>query len=305
MKKATLIVVTVFFIAPIVIYFVFPEFLYDFFLWSNRKAAGLEKKVVKIEGHEIVYLEGGTGDTILLIHGFTADKDNWTQLAKSLTLEFHVVALDLPGFGESTKLQECSYTIAQQVSYLNQFVNELKLTQFHLAGNSMGGTISGRFAVRFPEKVLSLGLFDTGGVYSCEKSELAKRIEKGENPLLVETPEQFDKMLAFVFEKPPEIPNPIKRFLSEKAMDAVTFNEKILKDLFAEKYILEKDLSKIRVRTLILWGDMDRVIDVSCIKILEKKIGKSKTVIMKNCGHIPMLERPEETAQHYIAFLKK
>jgi len=64
------------------------------------------------------------------------------------------------------------------------------------------------------------------------------------------------------------------------------------------------DLPKIWTRTLILWGDTDRLLDVSCTEVLEKGLPSSTTVIMKDCGHVPMMERPEETARHYIGFLQ-
>ncbi len=305
MKKATLVILAVLLITPVVIYYTFPGVLYAVSMGMMRRGAGLEKKVVKVQDHEIVYIEGGRGDTVLLIHGFTADKDNWTRFAKSLTPDFHVVALDLPGFGESSKIPERSYNIAAQVLRLDQFVSELKLEKFHIAGNSMGGTISGCYAAHFPDKVLTLALFNTGGVYSCEKSELMKRIEKGENPLLIEEPGQYDRMLEFVFVQLPTIPGPVKSFLTKKAIAAKAFNEKILKDIFQEMYVMEADFPKIKADTLILWGDTDRLIDVSCTKILENGIKNSTTVVMKDCGHLPMLERPEETAKHYLSFIEK
>jgi abhydrolase domain-containing protein 6 len=66
---------------------------------------------------------------------------------------------------------------------------------------------------------------------------------------------------------------------------------------------LEGNLSRIPQPTLILWGDTDRVVDVSSVSIFEK-IKNHKKVIMKDCGHVPMIERPEETASLYLDFLK-
>ncbi|MFO7963209.1 MAG: alpha/beta hydrolase [Desulfobacterales bacterium] len=304
MKKAVIILLALLLLAPVAVYFFFPGVLYSLSMTKARNDAALEKKSITINDHEIVYLEGGTGDTILLVHGFTADKDNWTRMAKLLTPDYHVVALDLPGFGESTKIQERSYTIASQVLRLNQFVSALQLSRFHIAGNSMGGAVSGRYTAHFPEKVVTLGLFNTGGVSSCEKSELRKRIENGENPLLIETPEQYDSMLEFVFVRPPAIPGPVKKYLIKNAMAAKDFNEKIMGDLAGENYSLEGDLADIKAHTLILWGDKDRLIDVSCVKPLQNGISNAATIIMEDCGHLPMLERPEETARHYRSFLK-
>lgn len=66
---------------------------------------------------------------------------------------------------------------------------------------------------------------------------------------------------------------------------------------------LEPELPKIQAPTLLLWGEQDRVLDVSSIDVMKPLLKKPSVVIMKDCGHAPMIERPEETAQHYQAFL--
>jgi pimeloyl-ACP methyl ester carboxylesterase len=305
MKRALLILVIVALAVPVVLYVAFPGAVVEFLVDLERKSCGLSKGSVAIGDHTVYYLKGGEGETILLVHGFGANKDNWNQLAKYLTPSYHVVAVDLPGFGESTKRQEASYTIAAQVERLDKIAEALSLKSFHVAGNSMGGNISGKYAARFPEKVLSLGLFNSGGVPKCpETSELSKLLEKGENPLLVETPEDFDKMIEFAFVKPPWFPGIVKKALAKEWTQSKSFNEKVFREISAEVSSLEADLLKIQTRTLILWGDTDRLIDVSCTKVLEKGLQNSATVIMKDCGHVPMMERPEETSRHYLGFLQ-
>jgi len=305
MKKAILTIVAVLLITPVVIYFAFPGILYKASLRMERKKAGLEKRMINVQDHKIVYLEGGKGQTILLVHGFGCHKDYWTQFARFLTPEFHVVAIDVPGFAESSKIKEQSYNIKSQALRVDQFAAALKLDKFHIAGNSMGGAISGCYATLFPDKVVTLALIDTAGVYSCEKSEFIKRLEKGENLLLFETPEQFDEVGRLAYAQPPNIPTPIKRFLLKQAIADRAFNEKISKDIMQEEYSMETDFTKIRADTFILWGDKDGLLDVSCAETLEKGIKDSTAVIMKNCGHAPMTERPEEAAKHYLSFLKK
>jgi pimeloyl-ACP methyl ester carboxylesterase len=66
---------------------------------------------------------------------------------------------------------------------------------------------------------------------------------------------------------------------------------------------LETIMRKIRAKTLILWGHNGSVLSVSSAQVLQKGIGKSKVIIMKDCGHMPMIERPEETARHYLEFI--
>ena len=304
MKKTLFLVIAALLLVPVVLYLAAPELLVDLFTDMARKSAGLSKGSVVVDDYTVFYLEGGKGETILLVHGFSVDKDTWNRFAKYLTPSFHVVAVDLPGFGESTRNQDASYTIAAQVERLDKIAGALSLKSFHLAGNSMGGNIAGKYAVRFPDKVLTLGLINTAGILHCpDKSEIAALLEKGENPLLVETEEDFDAMLAFSFVNLPWFPGIIKKKMAEEWARNRSFNEKVTEQLFAEASDLEPDLSKIQARTLILWGDRDRLLDVSCAQVLGKGLPDSTTVIMKDCGHVPIMERSEETVRHDLEFL--
>ncbi len=111
--------------------------------------------------------------------------------------------------------------------------------------------------------------------------------------------------MKFVFVKPPYIPGPLKSYFTEKAIRNRPFNEKIFSDVRTEFGLLEKKASKIQVKTLILWGDQDRIIHPSAGVVYQKLIPNSKLVVLKDCGHLPMLEKPEETAQAMIEFLTR
>ena len=63
-------------------------------------------------------------------------------------------------------------------------------------------------------------------------------------------------------------------------------------------------LPRIQAPVIIIWGDTDKILDVGGVSVLEKNLKNYKTVIMKDTGHIPMLERPRETASHYVGYLK-
>ncbi len=287
------------------VYFFAPSYLYKKAMDGMRKDAELTIKSVNIPDFKIVYLEGGTGEPIIMLHGFGGDKDNWLRFAKYFTPGYRVIIPDLPGFGESSKPENAQYTIMSQVEKLNALVRELKLTDFHVIGNSMGGNIAGAFAAAHPEKVKTLGLFDSGGVTSPMKSELHLIMETGINPLIVKKTDDYDRLLAFNFYKPIPIPSFVKKVLAEKAAKASEFNQKIFKEsLEADFLLLESKLGMIKAPTLILWGDSDRVIHVSSVPVFEKKIKNARSVIIKECGHLPMLEKPQETADAYKDFLK-
>ena len=280
------------------------SYLYNKTIEDQRSDANLTVKSIDIPDFKIVYLEGGTGDTIIMVHGFPASKDVWSKMAKYLTPNYRVIIPDLPGFGDSSKPQDAKYNYTSQVQRLNLFAKKLNLTKFHLVGNSMGGSIAGIYAADYPEMVSTLALFDAAGVKPPVKSELYLLLQKGKNPLVVENVNDYDKMLEFIYVKPPQLPSSMKEYLTERAMAAAPFNKKIFKDLGTESLMLESKLNKITAPTLIVWGDSDRVLSISSVPIFEKNIKNSRSVIIKECGHIPMMEKPEETASIYKDFLK-
>ncbi|MCP4668846.1 MAG: alpha/beta hydrolase, partial [Deltaproteobacteria bacterium] len=208
----------------------------------------------------------------------------------------------LPGFGESSRDAAARYAVADQVERVRAFTRALQLESFHLGGNSMGGHIAGAYAGRYPADVKSLWLLAPAGVTWAKKSELAERIEKGDNPLLVDQVEDFDGLMDFVFVDPPYIPGPIKRHLANLAVEHRDFNAKIFQDLIKNPLALEPLLKGSPVPSLIAWGDKDRLLHVSGAAVLKSIMPKAKAIVMKNMGHLPMMERPQETAADFLAF---
>ena len=269
---------------------------------SLRGLAGLKEKSIQVGEHTLVYLEGGSGESILLLHGFGADKDNWNLFSQYLTKKYHVIAPDLPGFGESSQIWIDQYTIAAQVERVQEFGKKMGLKKFHLVGNSMGGLIAGVYAATYPDEILTLGLLDPAGVIEREPSQFSLELRKGNNPLIVESVSDYDKLLDFTFAKPPSLPNPLKSHFAEMAVQKKEFYKKVFVEATPGNQ-LEVMMSRIRAKTLIIWGDTDRVFPSSSARVLQKGIKNSKVTILKDCGHMPMLERPEETARHYLEFI--
>jgi pimeloyl-ACP methyl ester carboxylesterase len=128
--------------------------------------------------------------------------------------------------------------------------------------------------------------------------------EKGENPLLLKDSNDVPRLTALLCVNEPSLPYPIKKVMIKTALANRQFYEKERKEFAPDLYSLEKDLQNIKAPALILWGDQDKVIDVSSVPVFEKGLKNHKTVIIKNCGHVPMMEKPQETATHYIDFIK-
>jgi pimeloyl-ACP methyl ester carboxylesterase len=305
--KKVLLVVLLLIAALVSLIAIFPETATQTAFSLERFRSGLEHKTVVIDDSTWHYLEGGPEDApvLLLLHGFGGDKDNWTRFSATLTDDFRIVAPDLPGFGESERQPQRDYALAAQRDWVASFAEALDIDTFHIGGNSMGGHIAALYAHRYPQQVKSIALLNNAGVDSPNSSEVRLAVERGENPLLVNSPEDFDRLLGLVSFKQPFLPWPAKGVMARITFENAASNRRIFDRYKEDRSIgLEPILADIKQPVLIIWGEFDRVLDVSSVDVMRPLLPQATVVIMKDTGHIPMLERPAETAAHYRAFLE-
>jgi pimeloyl-ACP methyl ester carboxylesterase len=284
--------------------------LYTMAMDSRRNGADLEWKKTAISIGDIVYLDNAQAnedvdarETVLMVHGFGGNKDNWVLLSNKMTDDVRIVALDLPGHGESVSDPGLTYSIENQAKWLNEFMESLGIKKAHVMGNSMGGAIGLVLTRNHPEKVQSLALLDSAGVYVA-KSELILQLEKGVNPLVAGNADEFKKLLGFVMEKKPYIPGFALSVMAEQKISRKTLDEKIFSDMRGDIVQPESALSAIGRPTLIVWGDRDRVIHIDNASEFHRKIKGSQLFVMNGIGHMPMLENPGKTWEVYKAFLE-
>jgi len=288
------------------LYFVFPEYILQAMVASARHSAGLERRSVNIAGHHIVYLDGGIGTPVVLLHGFGATKDLWDGVAAHLTSRYRVIAPDLPGFGESPAREAETYDAESQARRLHAFLNALGVRDHHIGGNSMGGFNSVVYAAMYPEAVRSLLIAGAPGVGSPQPSELDRRIQAGENPLLVSNEAELDQLLRMAFFRPPSIPGPFKRVMLDDAIKRRTTYAKIFEDLKMAQPIggvLEPLLPSVTTRTLVVWGAHDRLVHPSSADVFSTAIPNAEKTVLENCGHALPRECPDLLAQRYLTFL--
>lgn len=293
----------------LILYFVFPAALLTFAKGLMRRKGGLVQKSIFVDGRVWPYLEGGNPDkpTLILVHGFSGDKDNWAMIAPELKDDFHLIIPDLPGFGEQERVSHIGFDNLSQTQRFKAFVDALGVQKPHLGGNSMGGWIVLRYAMDYPDALGGLILIDNAGVMGTEESELQQlAADETYNPLVVTDVDDGDRFLAFVTHNPPRLPARIKTAFHA---DAIKHRQQ-LDDIF---WIIAREmrdgplndrLGEVRAPTLIIWGRHDRVIDVSCVPVMEAAISGSKAVILEDIGHVPMVEAPKETAQAIKQFIR-
>jgi len=286
-----------------------PRVLFDAVKAALRRRASLSRKSVRVDDIEWPYLDGGkaTAEPVVLVHGFGGDKDNWTLYAPYLTPRYRVICPDLPGFGENDRSVGREYGMPAQAERLRRFLDALGIERCHLAGNSMGGFVALQFALDFPDRLVSLALLDNAGVSGAATSDLQRSIERGENPLELKTMADVDRLLAFVYRRPPFMPRQFKKLLLDDALANAEVLDKVFWTLAHEGIagVLNARLKEVQAPTLIVWGRHDQLIDVSAVDELRRGIANSVAVILEDVGHVPMLEAPQKTAEHHLALLAR
>ena len=268
----------------------------------ERSRAGLVRKEITLaDGTHIAYLEGGTGAPLVLVHGFGADKDNFTRMARFLVPHYRVIAPDLVGFGESTHRTDVDYHYAAQAQRLHDFTQALGLTRFDLGGNSMGGGISMSFAAQHPQEVASLWLLDAAGIAEAPPSELATIITTtGTNPLMITKESDFAAFMKFVMSDPPYIPGSVMNTLARERMANQELERQVFLQIATDS--VSAAVRGLQTPTLVVWGAEDRALSVGTVPILKTLLPNAQAIVMPGVGHAPMLERPKATAEDYIRF---
>lgn len=282
-----------------------------------RDSAGLEVKTASAGDVNLTYMERQSTDkdnaeTIVLLHGFSADKDNWILFTKAVDEKYHVIAIDLAGHGDSEKSLTTDYNLIKQAERLDILLSGLGVNSFHIAGNSMGGAISAIYSLNYREKVKSLTLIDAAGVDGETASEYYKLLEEGKNPLIATDEESFEYRMDFTMTQPPFLPWPLRPSLLRKTLARADINEKIFADMLATKESMGMNNFEQQVQvkmaqdplpTLIMWGEEDRVLDVSAAAAFKRIIPQATVHIFPEVGHLPMVEIPSESAKVYEEFL--
>ena len=283
------------------------EKVYDIVMKYERYIAGLEKKSIALDFGEMVYLENDvkSDPALVFIHGFGGNKDTWVRTIAEWNDKYHVIVIDLSGHGESVSKKNLGYTTADQAQRLNDFLKAKKIKHFHLVGHSMGGAIALRYLQSHEKNVKTLMLIDSMGMVQTKSDGDILAEESDKNPLYdVCTEERFETLLSHSMHKIPYIPGIIKdEILQEKC------RRKELEKVMYEDLYKDVDLSEvaktIHIPTLILWGEKDRITHIDNARLFHHTIKGSELVILKEIGHVPIIEDPKQTADALDSFIEE
>tara|TARA_B100000676_G_scaffold289755_1_gene322570 strand:+ start:546 stop:1487 length:942 start_codon:yes stop_codon:yes gene_type:complete len=284
--------------------------LYQKALDLGEWKAGLDEQKSDIADIEMNYLiRKGDGPILMLVHGFSANNSTWLQFADKLPDNYYLIAPDLAGHGKSSEAE--SYDLERQAERLKALAEHLNLEPFHIVGNSMGGAISAIYAARFPEDVASLILIDSAGLDGENQSQFFAELEEGHNPLIATDEASFEYRMDLILEKQPPLPWPIRPALIRETVERAELNKVIFADMLATRERMDQgEMSRIisenvTMPALIMWGEKDRVLDVSSVAEFKKVIPQAEVKIYPDLGHVPMLEDPSASAETITQFVSR
>ncbi|MFC5436574.1 alpha/beta fold hydrolase [Rhodanobacter umsongensis] len=283
-----------------------PQWLMQANFKREAMAAHLEAHSVQAGDTRWAYYEGGDGPTIVLLHGFAADKNVWLPVARWLTPHFHLIIPDLPGWGESSRVADASYTIDAQAARLDAFVQALRLPRFVLVGHSVGGAIAAAYASDHPEHVAELALLDSFGL-KARSNAFDRAALAGTNPFVYDDRAGFARATALAFNQPLDLPGRFVDVLVKRNQQDHAFIRRSFSELREpSQYLAVQDrLGQLGMPVLGLWCHDDRIVDISALDSLRNGLSAASAIstsVINGCNHMPMLERPEQTAQILTGF---
>ncbi|MFH1643226.1 MAG: alpha/beta hydrolase [Patescibacteria group bacterium] len=257
----------------------------------------MEEKTIFVNNLKVHVKVSGQGDPILILHGWGSYSWSWVKIQNILAENgFKVFVPDLPGFGESDAPTSV-WGVDDYSEFISALVKELNISQFFLLGHSFGGRISIKFVNKYTEKVKSLILVGSAGLKSKidPKTRIIYKISSFGKKV-------FSKK---VFRSLKKFAQNIFHFVLRHRdyVKASGIMREIIKKVLDEDLLSE--LSKIKIKTLLVWGVKDKLVPIEDAYIFHKEISNSELKIFPNVGHSPHKEIQEEFSQTIIDFLKR
>lgn len=243
---------------------------------------------------KVTFEEHGTGKPIVLLHAFPLSRKMWTPQIEILTAnKFRVILPDLRGFGENHNFADIN-SMKDMAEDIADLLVSLKIERAIFGGLSMGGYVLFQLLSRIPEKFAALILADTNSNADSEEKrdarfDLIEKIEKNGMQTLID--EMLPNNLSdFTKQNKPELVKLIEQMFAETNPQA---SIAALRGM-AERIDYSDSLQKISLPTLLIFGEDDKVTNISVAEKIQQQITNSKLHKIKNAGHYSNLEQPDE-----------
>jgi 2-hydroxy-6-oxonona-2,4-dienedioate hydrolase len=238
------------------------------------------------------YIEEGTGEPLVLLHGLFGALSNFRDLIEYFRHHYKVVVPMLPLY----ELDLLHTTVGGLEKFVNKFVEARDYKNLHLLGNSLGGHVALIHVLKHPERIRSItltgssGLFENGmgGTYPKrgDYDYIKKQTEVTFFDPATATKELVDEVYAIVNNR-------------LKALKIISLAKSAIRNNLGE------ELNQIKQPTLLIWGANDTITPPFVGREFHRMIPNSELHLIENCGHAPMMEVPDEFNKVLHKFLTK
>lgn len=238
------------------------------------------------------YIEEGEGEPLVLLHGLFGALSNFKDLIEHFRHQYKVVVPMLPLFD----LDILHTTVGGLAKYVHKFLETKDYKNIHLLGNSLGGHVGLVYVLKNPERIKSLILTGSSGLFENGMGDTYPR--RGDY-------EYIKKKTEVTFYDP----NMATKELVDEVFEITRNRLKVIKIIALAKSAIRnnlgEELNNIKQPTLLVWGNNDSITPPFVAREFNRLIPNSELHFIDQCGHAPMMERPTEFNVILDKFLKK
>ncbi|HZH94998.1 MAG TPA: alpha/beta hydrolase [Flavisolibacter sp.] len=238
------------------------------------------------------YVEEGEGETLVLLHGLFGAMSNFSDLIEYFRHHYRVVIPLLPLF----ELDILHTTVGGLAKYVHRFIEAKNYQSIHLLGNSLGGHVALVHILKHPEKIKSLTLTGSSGLFENGMGDSYPK--RGDY-------EYIKKKTQITFYDPETATEELVNEVFEITRNRIKVIKIIALAKSAIRNNLGEELNAIQQPTLLLWGNNDIITPPFVAREFQKLIPNSELHFIDQCGHAPMMEQPAEFNAILHKFLKK
>jgi len=276
-------------------------------IWQELMGVPVAQRYVQAAGYRTRVLEGGDGPPLVFLHGTGGHLEAFARNFRGLTPHFRVIAYDMVGHGLSEK-PDRPYTIDVLAEHLVGLLDALGVERAHLSGESLGGWVAAWAAAHYPDRVDRLVLNTPGNI--ANKPEVMRQVKESTLKAVKELSREnvrarlewlfYDK--TFVTEELVELRY---RIYAQPEFSRAVENIVVLQDWEVRKRFAwgPEWCGRIRAPTLLLWTDHDPTGGLDEAELLKQWIPGSQLYVIRDAGHWPQWEKPEEFNAVHLRFL--
>ena len=271
-----------------------------------------EEGFVEAAGARIHYLHSGSGRPMLLLHGLVGSSRNWRNNLDGLAQHASVYAIDLVNMGKSQRVGKLDPGLRAAAHRIVAVMDALELTEADIVAHSHGGAIALMLAALYPERVRRLILFAPANPYSRSGDPIVHTYSTSWGGLLARMLPYFPvrmqrHALGEIYGGADCVVDSCLHEIVHGLRDPVTLRHvlRTVRCWFSERAKLKAALRRVRIPTLLVWGDRDFTVSLTSAVKLKRKLRGSELIVLPGVGHASFEETPEQANRIVLEWLER